>query len=337
MSFTSWLISALLSFLFWSPLRRWGLVEYFGEAIVIIGVLTEYLAEFHVLQGPDEETKKRRRKLAKVGSLVLLGGLAIELSGLVRTSQISGGIISALNVDVGQAQESADAAAKSAGEAEDSAKGAKDEAKQARTLARAARKETALLKSENAELASRINQESAQLNAITPRSVLLRNAKQILGKAIAAFPGQKATIEICGAPDTGIPINEQALEKADTRHALAEILQGPWGMRHHIPVYWRKCREDRWVGIFIFVNPGGQPKTMDAAQILKKELVSVLPPQQEEVLKRCDLKHCSSEDHEFPGWLAAQNPDLIAVLIGAMPFAPNALKEKQTNKPSVRK
>jgi hypothetical protein len=69
-----------------SPLNRWELAEYIGAAVVFLGVLGEYLAEFHVFQHKEDE--KRRRKVTRWSTLALLGGLALELLGLVRTSQL---------------------------------------------------------------------------------------------------------------------------------------------------------------------------------------------------------------------------------------------------------
>src|ERR1700693_460182 len=78
-----------------SPLNRWELVEYSAATIVILGVLGEYLAEFHVFQYAEEEG--RRRWVARGATLILLGGLALELLALVRTSQLYRAEISIAN------------------------------------------------------------------------------------------------------------------------------------------------------------------------------------------------------------------------------------------------
>jgi hypothetical protein len=72
------------------------LAEYIGAAIVILGVLGEYIAEFRI---PEEEIKKQRT-VARRSARILLVGLAIELVGLVRTSQL-------YRLEIAQANESA--------------------------------------------------------------------------------------------------------------------------------------------------------------------------------------------------------------------------------------
>ena len=210
-------------------------------------------------------------------------------------------------------------------------------AKTAKADARSVRQETALLKSDNAKLANRIEEETAQLNLITPRSVLLSGAEEEIAKAVLPFSGQRLAALICRPSEKGNSIDEGDLENADTRSALVEALalKGGWVMRNHLPNRWQSCRPDRWVGIFVFVNSDATPKTMEAARTLSRTLASVLPPQQRDILRECDLKTCSSEEFDFPGGLAAREPELIAVLIGTMPF-PKALKKQEKSTPITK-
>jgi len=76
-----------------SSASLWEFTEYFGTVVVIVGVIGEYLAEFHHIS--DNESK--RRKFAKRSTLVLIIGLAVELLGLVRTSQLTAHTIAVLN------------------------------------------------------------------------------------------------------------------------------------------------------------------------------------------------------------------------------------------------
>lgn len=113
-----WLLISSLSFLLTlSPLGRWEIVEYFGEAVVILGVLAEYFSEFHIFKKKEQEEK--RRKLVKLSTLVLLSGLAIELTGLIRTSQLSEITIARLNDEAGKAREEAGHAIERARSAEE--------------------------------------------------------------------------------------------------------------------------------------------------------------------------------------------------------------------------
>jgi hypothetical protein len=92
-----------------SPLNRWELAEYVGAAIVIFGVFGEFLAEFYVFQRQEDE--KKRRTVTKWSTLILLAGLALELLGLFRTSQL-------YRLEIAQANEAAASANKQAAELE---------------------------------------------------------------------------------------------------------------------------------------------------------------------------------------------------------------------------
>jgi hypothetical protein len=92
-------------------LSSWELAEYFGTILVIVGAAGEYLAEFRHI--PRDEPK--RKLFEKRYAIVLIVGLAVELLGLVRTSQLNGQIIATLN-------EQAQVATKDAATANETAK-----------------------------------------------------------------------------------------------------------------------------------------------------------------------------------------------------------------------
>jgi hypothetical protein len=72
----------------------WECVEYIGAGIVFLGVIGEYVGEFTKwLKG-----KSRKTRLTKLSTLVLIFGLAIELCGMVKTSQITGTEIARLHL-----------------------------------------------------------------------------------------------------------------------------------------------------------------------------------------------------------------------------------------------
>jgi hypothetical protein len=79
----------------------WEVVEYLGEALVFVGVIIEVFAEW----GEPE-----KKKLAKVGSIVLVIGLAISLSALIGTNEYFNGTIADLNLKASQAKERGDTA-----------------------------------------------------------------------------------------------------------------------------------------------------------------------------------------------------------------------------------
>ena len=81
----------------------WEWVEYSAAAIVFGGAIGEFISEF--TRWP--ENKYKREQVGKVSALILIVGLAAELIGLVRTSQISGQITAQLNKQAGNARRDA--------------------------------------------------------------------------------------------------------------------------------------------------------------------------------------------------------------------------------------
>src|SRR5271170_3745728 len=85
-----------------AALARWEYGEYASAAVVIIGVIGEFLADFsNVFRVRD--ISDRRDKLGKLSTLVLLVGLAMELLCLVNTNALSGRIIASLSDEAAQA------------------------------------------------------------------------------------------------------------------------------------------------------------------------------------------------------------------------------------------
>src|SRR5258707_7197637 len=100
-----------------SLLNKWEWAEYISAAVVILGAVGEFMAEFTTIFR-QEHSKKR---LAKVATIVLIGGLAVELVALVRTSQLSGQIIALLNQKASQADDRASQANERASQASERA------------------------------------------------------------------------------------------------------------------------------------------------------------------------------------------------------------------------
>jgi hypothetical protein len=72
-----------------AALNRWEWFEYISTAIVCVGCVGEFIAEFTSLP----KTEEGKHKLARLSLMVLILGIAGELLGTVRTSQISGQLI----------------------------------------------------------------------------------------------------------------------------------------------------------------------------------------------------------------------------------------------------
>ncbi|MGA2909942.1 MAG: hypothetical protein ABSE36_19770 [Terracidiphilus sp.] len=79
-------------------MNLWETVEYIGETLVTVGVVGEVFAEWR---------DPHRRRLGRVSSLVLIGGLALSLAALVGTNEHFNVTIADLNLRASQANERA--------------------------------------------------------------------------------------------------------------------------------------------------------------------------------------------------------------------------------------
>jgi len=75
-------VGSLARALYW-----WEIAEYAFAALVTIGCVGEYIADFK--NWFTGGVKERRDKLAKRSTLLLIFGLAFELMCLVKTNRIS--------------------------------------------------------------------------------------------------------------------------------------------------------------------------------------------------------------------------------------------------------
>jgi hypothetical protein len=82
----------------------WEICEYFGEALVFVGVVGEVLAERELIFKEDE---LRRDSIEGIASWVLVVGLAASLAALIGTNEHFNGTIAALNKAAGDANERA--------------------------------------------------------------------------------------------------------------------------------------------------------------------------------------------------------------------------------------
>jgi hypothetical protein len=100
-------------------LGRWEAAEYVCAALVTLGCVGEFIAEFtHWFTG---EVKERKERLAKYSTLLLIFALAAELVCLVKTNQLSGMMIAALNQEAGAARRAASESDERAATAEEQA------------------------------------------------------------------------------------------------------------------------------------------------------------------------------------------------------------------------
>jgi hypothetical protein len=75
-------------------LSRWELAEYISTGLVTLACIGEYIADFTNWFTGGE--KGRKERLTKASTLLLIAALAAELLCVVRTNQLSGGVIESL-------------------------------------------------------------------------------------------------------------------------------------------------------------------------------------------------------------------------------------------------
>ncbi|MGA2965997.1 MAG: hypothetical protein ABSD64_07280 [Terriglobales bacterium] len=84
-----------------SALNCWEWFGYISTAIVFVGCVGEFVAEFT----PLPKTKEAENKLARLSLIVLILGIAGELLSTVRTSQLSGQLIANIEERAGKAEQ----------------------------------------------------------------------------------------------------------------------------------------------------------------------------------------------------------------------------------------
>ena len=87
-----------------AALSCWEWVGYVSTAIVFLGCVGEFIAEFTSVP----KNKETASKLARLSLIVLIFGIAGELLGVVRTSQLSGQIIANIEVQAAQLRKDAE-------------------------------------------------------------------------------------------------------------------------------------------------------------------------------------------------------------------------------------
>jgi hypothetical protein len=162
---------------------------------------------------------------------------------------------------------------------------------------------------------------SNQVKEQGPRWPLIRGAKQELVSVLSPFVGQRADIYISGPR---ILADEETMS---TWGALADALGGDgakWKLEHGGLTFAERDR--RVLGIHIWVSTKAVARTAEAAKALAAELIKILPPSSDRTLIPEDPDRIAMleskafpPDKDAPYVLAARDPDLITIMIGAHP------------------
>lgn len=321
-----------------SALDCWELGEYFSTAVVFLGCVGEFIAEFTKLR--DE---KWRHKLAKVSTILVILGIAGELLATVKTSQLSGQVIAYVEANASDAKGSADKAADAANRANAS--------------------EEALEKKADA-LTVRLESASRQLGTIErdidiqgPRWRLLEKDAPTLIKQLSPFAGQRIWTYICGPANasSGIPATDEAVTTAEVLTSILGEKGAKWGtvrngyresaadaLDRDFPAgFWSDCESkmhearllrfgNSFRGLKIFVSSSAPSETRDAATALNRALSETFPfpsPDDQLMVKEqepgrgewIEVNGRSVPDTFNPTWRVRRDNGGISILIGAHP------------------
>ena|ERR1700733_2631794 len=280
-----------------------------GAALVFFALLVVCEALAHL-----SDEKKTERLFDKIGIVFFALAVLSEIAAFPyghRNDTLSGQAIVSLDAKARDASANASTALSNSKEAETKSSDAVDKSGKAQLRAGAAYQETVLLKSENDKLANRVEEESAQLNAITPRSVLIRRASKDIIKLISRPSVTLFALRVC---------NEAGQEAQEAEKALEQILYDSGWRKFRRDTNRDDCTPATIVGIHVFSSDDPQ-KTLEAAQSLSGALTSLLPPQSGDVLKLCTSYCRSVRTSNFPWSVIVERPDVIAILVGAIPLA----------------
>lgn len=223
-----------------TALRCWEWFGYISTAVVGLGCVGEFIAEFTSLPRSD----RCKHKLARLSLMILILGIAGELLSAVRTSQLSGQVIANI---------------------EERAANAEQKAEEANDRATANEKEAAQLRLKAEELEEQILEQG-------PRDLLLYGKREeSFTNSIRQFKGQKVQGRIC------VFGNNEVRDTAERLTALFK--KAEWDVSPHSPKWGESnCMlvgpnepipSGIWVGT---PNPRPTPRVRERA----KELVRCL-------------------------------------------------------------
>ena len=181
-----------------NTLTYWEYAEYASGALVAVACIGEYIASFKPwFTGGNRERKER---LEKRSTLLLIVALTAELICLVRTNQLSGQVIGALDTRAAEAYHKSDAAVTNADNALRKVKTASDEADSAKNESGIAKdvagKASALVNTVRTNVASL----GADVAAISGQAKDLSTNLAEANRKAVTLETQLINVEVCNAP-----------------------------------------------------------------------------------------------------------------------------------------
>jgi hypothetical protein len=187
-------------------LTRWEFGEYASAAIVIAGVVGEFLADFTNICGV-REFRGRRDRVGKISTLILLAGLALELVCIVRANILSSRIIALLGQQTAQAVATARGFESRIADSEAQVASANASSRDA--VVKVAEAEARAEEARSMAEAERL--ERIRLQAIVaPRSLSLDQQQQI-ATAVRRFAGHRVLVSSYGLDGEGAALGAQII------------------------------------------------------------------------------------------------------------------------------
>ncbi|HEX3526354.1 MAG TPA: hypothetical protein VH988_04740 [Thermoanaerobaculia bacterium] len=152
-----------------SSLAFWRVVEYASIGVIIVGVVGEYVSDFVIRDA------KKKERLGKISTLVLIAGLALELPA-VRLTEVQ---IAAIQLETARAQSVAESAKATSKGFEKDIAGANKIAKSAEEHAAQLEAEAAILRTKAANAERRLLELRQRME---PRHLTARQREAMTGR-----------------------------------------------------------------------------------------------------------------------------------------------------------
>jgi hypothetical protein len=303
-------------------LEFWTILVVAGVALEIVFVVWEYVEEEHDFRRgivhPPERPSRLLFFLGLLGAALVAIGVAGELYAESKIETAETGIRKANDELFSLLSKQAADAAASAKTAHEEADAVKNEADAIDIRLEAASRKL-----------GDVEQETL---AQGPRWRSLNKAAPELAKQLSRFAGQRAELFVCGRSGS------QDGEMLETWGRIANILDSDvvsgiagakWKLvPTNLVFFERGCSpgggQPLGQGIVFFVSKRASKTTMDAAKALSEGIIKALPPSPTNALSVIDPDFSQKftqpiEGKDTPWAMAANDPGLITVLIGAHP------------------
>jgi hypothetical protein len=241
-------------------MSRWEIGEYISAGLVTIACAGEYIADF--TDWFTGGVKERKERLAKRSTLLLIAALSFEVICLVRTNQLSGTVIGAVDELAENAAKTSAIAMMQSGQAKIDAKAAEETSGNALVLSRGARQEA---DSFEKDIMAAKKQSTSAIQASE------RNTEKLAYRTLSSEQqGRiKSRLAAWSGRDLDILVVNSTPEISGIADSIRASLPPSWHVRQ-----WFASMGPSVAGILVSTRTGSDKEADDAA----KALVELLKP-----------------------------------------------------------